>query len=51
MNAIVIFLGRPSARAFRDRSLFIAWGGGRKLGEITSFLGEQKGGSVLRGDR
>ena len=65
MNAIVIFLRRPSARAFivsfaavirvvtrhatllpafRDRSLFTAWGGGRrKLGEITSFLREQKG--------
>ena len=53
MNAIVIFLGRPSARAFRDRSLFTAWGGGgeeirgdhfifgRTKGEISP-----KGGSL-----
>ena len=52
MNAIVIFLGRPSYKRLRDGSLFTAWGGGRtKLEEMTSFLGEQKGGSVLRGDR
>ena len=56
MNAIVIFLGRtlgrPSCKRLRDGSLFTAWGGGRtKLEEMTSFLGEQKGGSVLRGDR
>ena len=32
----------------RDRSLLIAWrGGGRILGGITWFLGEQKGGSVV----
>ena len=31
----------------RDRSLFIAGGGGRILGGITWFLGEQKGGSVV----
>ena len=49
MNAIVIFLGRPSARAFRDRSLFTAGGGGRKLGEILSFLGRTKGGISPKG--
>ena len=55
MNAIVIFLGRtlgrPSCKRLRDGSLFTAWGGGgrTKLEEMTSFLGEQKGGSVLRG--
>ena len=31
---------------FRDRSLFIAWGQ-RILGGITSFMGEQKEGSVV----
>ena len=32
----------------RDRSLFIAWGQGRRiLGGITWFLGVQKGGSVV----
>ena len=33
----------------RDRSLFMAWGGGggRILGGITWFVGEQKGGSVV----
>ena len=43
---------QPFAKIFetlyvRDRSLFIAWGGGRILGRITWFLGEQKGESVV----
>ena len=31
----------------RDRSLFIAWGGGGDFGGITWFFEEQKGGSVV----
>ena len=48
MNAIVIFLGRPSARAFRDRSLFTAWGGEEIRGDHFIF-GRTKGGISPKG--
>ena len=49
MNAIVIFLGRPSARAFRDRSLFTAWGGGEEIRGDHFIFGRTKGGISPKG--
>ena len=49
MNAIVIFLGRPSARAFRDRSLFTAWGRGEEIRGDHFIFGRTKGGISPKG--